>query len=194
MRFTIGIGAGLLVLWLAYAVWPFFSVYRLANAIEARDVAEINELVDIPALRRSLAAQIVRAYLRITGRAGRPGSTFDAFAIGIGTSVADPLVAKLVSPSALLGLLQDGQPSGVFSDHVPPIEGLSSKALGNVWRAYANSELGIARFFVVVPFDKPLGETFRLGFCLTGWKWKLCGAELPEQLQLRLAQEILRQP
>jgi len=177
---------------LAYAVWPFFTVYRLASAVEARDVAEINELVDIPALRRSLAAQIVRTYLRITG-AGRPGSTFEPFAIGIGTSVADPLVAKLISPSALLGLLQNGQPSGVFSDHVPPIEGLSSKALGNVWQAYANSELGIARFFVVVPFDKPLGEIFRLGFCLTGWKWKLCSAELPEQLQLRLAQEILRQ-
>jgi hypothetical protein len=178
---------------LAYAVWPFFTVYRLASAVEARDVAEINELVDIPALRRSLAAQIVRTYLRITGGAGRPGSTFEQFAIGIGTSVADPLVAKLISPSALLGLLQNGQPSGVFSDHVPPIEGLSSKALGNVWQAYANSELGIARFFVVVPFDKPLGEIFRLGFCLTGWKWKLCSAELPEQLQLRLAQEILRQ-
>jgi hypothetical protein len=192
MRFTIGIGTSLLVLWLAYAIWPFFTVYRLASAVEARDVAEINELVDIPALRKSLAVQIARTYLRITG-AGRPGSTFEQFAIGIGTSVADPLVAKLISPSALLGLLQNGQPSGVFSDHVPPIEGLSSKALGNVWRAYINSELGIARFFVVVPFDKPLEEAFRLGFCLTGWKWKLCSTELPEQLQLRLAQEISRQ-
>ena len=61
---------------------------------------------------------------------------------------------------------------------------------GNVLCIYANSELGVARFFVAVPVDKPPGESFRLGFCLTGWRWKLCSAELPEQLQLRLAQEI----
>jgi hypothetical protein len=33
---------------------------------------------------------------------------------------------------------------------------------------------------------------FRLEFCLTGWTWKICGAELPEQLQVRLVQEILK--
>ena len=31
MRWTIGIGTSLLILWLAYAVWPFFTVYRLAE-------------------------------------------------------------------------------------------------------------------------------------------------------------------
>ena len=192
MRWTIGISTSLLVLWLAYAVWPFFTVYRLASAVQARDVAAVNALVDFPALRGSLTAQIVRTYLRMTGKAGRPGSILEQFAVGIGASVADPIVAKLISPDALLDLLQNGRPSGVFSDNVPPIEGLSSGALGNVWRVYANSELGIARFFVAVPVDKPPLASFRLGFCLAGWRWKLCSAELPEQLQLRLAQEILK--
>jgi len=180
MRWTIGISTSLLVLWLAYAVWPFFTVYQLASAVQARDVAAVNALVDFPALRGSLTAQIVRTYLRMTGKAGRPGSILEQFAVGIGASVADAIVAKLISPFALLDLLQNGRPSGVFSDNV----------LGNVWRVYANSELGIARFFVAVPVDKPPVESFRLGFCLAGWRWKLCSAELPEQLQLRLAQEI----
>src|SRR5512139_1703279 len=108
MRWTIGIATSLLVLWVAYAVWPFFTVYRLATAVEARDVATINELVNFPAFRRSLSAQIVRTYLRITGKAGRPGSPLEQFAIGVGTSIADPLVAKLISPQALFELLQNG--------------------------------------------------------------------------------------
>ena len=192
MRWTIGISAGLLALWLAYAVWPFFGVYRLVSAVQSRDVAAVNELVDFPALRGSLTAQIVRTYLRMTGKAGRPGSILEQFAVDIGASVADPIVTKLVSPEALLDLLQNGRPAGVFSENVPPIEGLRSEALGNVWRVYANSELGIARFFVSVPVDKPRAESFELKFCLTSWIWKLCGAELPEQLQIRLAQEVLK--
>ena len=191
MRWTIGIGTSLLILWLAYAVWPFFTVYRLADAVQARNVAAVSELVDFPALRRSLTIQIVRTYLRLTGTAVR-GSILEQFSLGVGASVADPIVAKLISPEALLELLHNGRLPDVFPDNVPPIEGLSSEALGNVWRVYVNSELGIARFFVAVPVDKPPAGSFRLGFCLTGWRWKLCSAELSEQLQLRLAQEIAK--
>jgi hypothetical protein len=192
MRLTILIGAALLVLWLAYAVWPFFGVYHLISVVQARDVAAVTERVDFPALRGSLTAQIARTYLRMTGKAGRPGSFVEQFTIGVASSVADPIVAKLISPESLLDLLQNGRPSGVFSDNGPSIEGLSPEALGNVWRLYANSELGIGRFFIDLPVDKPPADRFRLQFCLTGWTWKLCGVELPEQLQIRLAQEILK--
>jgi hypothetical protein len=192
MRLTIGISAVLLGLWLAYAVSPFFALYSLASAVQARDVPAVTERVDFRALRGSLAAQIVRTYLRMTGKGGRPESILERFSVGIGASVADPIVAKLVNPEALLDLLRSGRPSGVFSDDVAPIEGLSSEALGNFWRAYVNSELGIARFLIDAPVDKPAEETFRLRFCLTSWAWKLCGIELPEQLQIRLAQEILK--
>jgi hypothetical protein len=95
MRWAIGIGTSLLILWLAYAVWPFFTVYRLADAVQARNVAAVSELVDFPALRRSLTIQIVRTYLRLTGTAVR-GSILEQFSLGVGASVADPIVAKLI--------------------------------------------------------------------------------------------------
>jgi hypothetical protein len=190
MRRTTVIGTILLLLWLAYSVWPFFAVYRLASAVQARDLTAVKELVDFRALRGSLTMQVMRAYLRMTGKLGRSGSMLEQFAIGVGASVADPIVAKLVSPEALLDLLHNGRPPGIFSDNVPSIQGLSSDALGNIWRAYTNSELGIRRFFITVPVDKQPEESFRLGFCLTDWTWKLCSADLPEQLQVRLAQEI----
>jgi hypothetical protein len=192
MRLITAIGAVLFALWLAYAAWPFFAVYELVNAVQARDVATVNKQVDFLALRRSLTGQLVRTYLRITGKGGRPGSVMEQFAVGIGSTVADPIVAKLVSPEALLDLLRDGRPSGVFSDNVPSIDGISSAALGNIWRVYWNSELRIGKFYVAIPVDKPPAERFRLELCLTNWVWRLCGVELPEQLQVRLVQEILK--
>jgi Protein of unknown function (DUF2939) len=192
MRLTTTIGAAVLALCLAYAAWPYFGVYELVAAVQARDVAAVNERIDFPALRRSLTAQLVRTYLRITGKGGRPGSVLEQFAVGFGATVADPIVAKLVAPEALLDLLRDGRPSGVFSDNVPSIEGVSTKALGNIWRLYWNSELRLGKFFVAVPVDKPRADRFRLEFCLAGWTWRLCGTELPEQLQVRLVQEILK--
>jgi Protein of unknown function (DUF2939) len=192
MRLIAAIGVVLLALWLRYAAWPLFAVYELVGAVQARDIAALNERIDFPALRRSLTAQLVRTYLRITGKGGRPGSVLEQFAVGIGSTVADPIVAKLIAPEVLIDLLRDGRPRGVFSDSVPSIEGVSAAALGNIWRVYWNSELRLGKFYVAVPVDKPVPERFRLEFCLSNWAWRLCGTELPEQLQIRLVQEILK--
>jgi hypothetical protein len=191
MRVAIGIAA-VLFLWLAYTIWPFIEVYRLANSVQARDAAAVSQKIDFDALRASLTTQIAATYLRLTGKTGRPGSVLERFVVGVAASVVDPLVAKLISPDALLELLQNGNPTGVFSDNAPRMQGLSLEALGSVWRAYVNSEFGIARFLILVPVDKPASDSFRLQFCLTGWAWKLCGIELPQQLQDRLAQEIIK--
>jgi hypothetical protein len=192
MRTTIAICAALFFLWLAYAISPFLSVYSLLRVVQDHDVAELSARVDFAALRKSLTAQIVRTYLTISGKIGQTGSIVEQFAVAAGSSLAEPLVAKLVNPEALLELLQKGGSSNVFAENAPSLPGFSSEALGNWWRAYANSELGIARFFLDVPVDKPRQESFRLQFCLRDWTWKLCGVELPELLQVRLAQQLLK--
>jgi hypothetical protein len=184
--------AAILIVWAAYTVWPFIEVYRLARAVQAGDVTSVEQQVDFQRLRASLTTQIMTTYLRLTGKTGRPGSLLEQFVAGVGASIADAMVSKLISPEALLKLLQDGRPAGVLSDNVPSIPGLSSEALGSAWRAYANSEFGIGRFFIPVPVDKPVAESFLLQFCLADWTWKLCGIELPEQLQIRIAQEIIK--
>jgi Protein of unknown function (DUF2939) len=191
MRTTILISAALIAVWLAYAASPFFAVYDLLRVVQERNLAELPARVDFPAVRRSLTAQIVRTYLRITGKTGQSGSIVEQFAVSVGASLADPMVAKLVSPETFLDLLRDGKPSNVLSEDAPSVGGLSSEALKNLWRVYANSELGIARFFLDVPVDKPPQDSFRLQFCLKDWTWRLCGVELPEPLQLRLAQEVM---
>ncbi len=196
MRMTLSISAALVALWLAYAVSPFVAAYRLVGAVADRDAAALSAGVDFRAVRASLGEQIARTYLRITGKAGAPGSLRDQLAqqlaVGVAASVADQILVDLVSPQGLLDFLRTGAPPDVESDGLPTPAGLSPQALGNVWRAYLNSELGIARFFLDVPVDKPRQESFRLQFCLRDWAWKLCGIELPEALQLRLAQELVK--
>ena len=192
MRLTAGIGVALVALWLAYATSAYLAAYRLADTVQTRDVTGLSERVDFPALRRSISVQIVRKYLQLTGKDLRPGSIAEQFAVGVGIAVADPIVAKLVSPEALIEFLQSGTASSVLQDRITPMQGLSAEALGSVWRIFVNSELGIARFLVKVPVDKPATESFRLRLCLAAWKWQLCGVELPEPLQIALAQEVMR--
>ena len=189
---TLMVMSALLALWLAYAVSPFLSVYRLVDVVGRRDAKALSERVDFPALRGSLSTQIARTYIRITGKAEEPGSPRERVLVAFAASVAAPIVAELVSPDALLDLLKTGRPVEVAPDIPAMAGGLSSEALGNVWRAYVNSELGIARFFLNVPVDKPRAERLRLQFCLRSWTWMLCGIELPEPLLVVLAQELIR--
>ena len=196
MRMTLSISAALVALWLAYAVSPFVAAYRLVGAVADRDAAALSAGLDFRAVRGSLGEQIARTYLRITGKAGADEGgvvqRMDALAVGVAASIADEIVENLVSPQGLLEFLRTGGPPVVESDGLPMPGGLTPDALGNAWRAYLNSELGIARFFLDVPVDKPRQESFRLQFCLRDWAWKLCGIEPPEALQLRLAQELVK--
>jgi hypothetical protein len=192
MRLTVGVVIALIALWLTYAASAYLSAYRLADVVQMGDVIGLSELIDFPTLRQSISAQIVRKYLQLTGKDLHPGSIAEQFAVGVGIAVADPIVAKLVSPEALIELLQSGTTSTVLQNRIAPMQGLSADALGSVWRMFVNSELGIARFLVNVPVDKPATESFRLQFCLAAWTWRLCRVELPEPLQIAIAQEVIR--
>src|SRR5947209_6403243 len=83
MRTAILIGAALIAFWLAYAASPFFAVYDLLRIVQERNLAELSVRVDFPAVRRSLTAQIVRTYLRITGKIGQSGSIVEQFAVAV---------------------------------------------------------------------------------------------------------------
>ena len=83
---------------------PFVALYQLAQAVEARDTAAISERVNFHALL-SLSKQIVSEYLRTMGR-GQELDTFERnLATSAGTTLADPLVARLVTPEAVVSLL-----------------------------------------------------------------------------------------
>src|SRR6266516_2742804 len=93
---------------LAYSAWPFLGLFELVHAVQTRNTAEINERVDFKELRQSLTDQLVRTYLRITGRDAKLNVLAQNVVMGLARTAADPIVAKLVSPEALAELLQSG--------------------------------------------------------------------------------------
>ena len=184
--------ATLLVLglaWVGYVAWPLYDLYVLVRAFEARDVDAVKTYVYFDSVRRSLADQIVAAYVRRSGVQVNPlvqGIAGSAFAI------ADPIVAKVISPEALSEFLTTGWPVTVLPDVPQDAVGISRKTLGNAWQIFAASEYGLARFNVSLPRELSRPQRFGLEFKLLQWRWRLTGLILPESIQNVLADELIK--
>ena len=109
MRWTLWIAVVLVVVLSAYAIWPVVGFYRIASAVDSRDAAALTQRVDFPSLRKSLTKQLIATYLELTGQKKKLGLLGNSIAMGIGGSIADPIVARLVNAETLLGLLTKGQ-------------------------------------------------------------------------------------
>lgn len=191
MRWTVRIVIVFVVSWAAFFVWPYFGLRSLVQAVRKHDVAAVNERINFPALRQSLAAQIVGTYLRLTGKEARLGQ-FRDLAIAATSSIADPIVAQLISAQAMTDLLASGWPTAVLPEKLPQLRGLSTGAVGSVWQVLANSDHGLRTFSLAVPANVAREFQFRLRFRLSGWTWKLYDVRLPEELLTRLTREMIR--
>ena len=87
-----------------YLASPLIALYDIASAVETKDAAAITERIDFPALKRSLTKQIVEEYFALTGTKPLLRALGKRFAV----SVADPIVARLMTVRALLDLLGKG--------------------------------------------------------------------------------------
>jgi hypothetical protein len=179
----------LLVLGVGWCAWPFVGLYDLARAAQSGDVARIEQRVDFAALGHSLSGQIVQTYARLAGLPVQRGSLI----AGLAFAVADPIIARLVTRAALAELLQNGWPNAVLGDPPTNFQRPSWNSLGNAWQLYANSEYGLGEFRIKLPVDAPRERQFRIQLGLRGLSWKLTGLDLPQELQERLARELMKQ-
>jgi len=53
--------------WVVFMLSPYVAFYKLAKAVQAKDVAAITERVNFSAVRLSLSRQIASAYAKATG-------------------------------------------------------------------------------------------------------------------------------
>ena len=189
MRKTVATFLVVVALCVGYVAWPFVSLFAVVRAAQAGDVAQIQSRIDVPALRRSLAGQIVATYARLKGI--RPDST--GLTVGVVTSFMDPFIDRLMSPVAITELMRSGWPTGVLDERPAGIEGLDLDSLGNVWQLYLNSDYGIGEVRTMVPIRQPREKQYRVQLALSNWTWKLSGLDLPVALQERLAREVMKQ-
>ena len=108
-------------------------------------------------------------------------------------SVADPIVAKLMTPEAFIAFLKNGWPTTAFPDGGPPgIVGISSGSFGTAWQTFASTEYGFGRFDIVVPITAPPERQFNLRFRLSQWRWTLKAIGLPGSVQDQFADELIK--
>ena len=195
MRWTLVIILAMITLLSGYTVWPIYGLYRIAAAVETRNSAVLQELIDFPSLRASLAQQIADANLKkLTGKsAGSSERSESPLTTGVGATIADAMLAKIIfNPERLLDLLGKGW---VSVDPSPP-SGLeapfTANSLGSAWQAWLNSDYSGRNFYVAVPVDRPSDERFRIRLRLVHWNWKLSGLDLPESMITDLSQELTR--
>ena len=192
MRWTLRIAAILAVLLLAYAIWPVAGFFRIASAIEARDASALAKLVDFRALRKNLTKQVVAAYMELTGKEQKLGPLGKTFAVGVGTSYAEPIIAQLLNEQTLIDLLTKGN-AGDQSIKVPAeFAPFSANAMKSGWQTWWASEYGLGDYYVYLPPDKPRDNQFKVKLSLTDMQWKLAGIDLPEPMRLELAQQLMK--
>jgi hypothetical protein len=179
--------AATVILLIAYLAWPFVGLNRIANAIETRNAAEFTELLDIPELKRSLAAQLVRAHLKLTGKDQSLTPMALNFAVAAGVAIADSYVVEIVRAEALIDLLKQAR-TETFSGPSVSTQFWGLPNLRNAEKLLAAEYRG-RNFYIRVPLSAALRDSYRLRLRLTDWKWKLAGVDLPEEVQLRLVQE-----
>ncbi len=184
MIWTLRISFLLFLAWAIFMVSPFVALYDLSKAIEARDVARISERVNFNALRVSLARQILGEYLKAQDLNGLD----QQIATRAGTVALNPVLEELVTPQAIIDLLDDGQlrqaagaqgSSGIFF----PL-GFDSPSLTRAWRTFVMSESqGFRSITIPLPADEPKDRQFRITLRLRGTTWRVTGIDLPEPLK-----------
>jgi hypothetical protein len=195
MRWTLRIGFLALVAWAAFMVSPFVALYRLAEAVEARDTAALDERVNFHALRLSLSKQIVSEYLRTVGRSQELDSFERNLATSAGATLADPLVARLVTPEAVLSLLSGRLPAEASTGRSPRLPGrpLHVGSFGAALRIFmASQSRGFRNIMVALPDGPPKAEQVRLHLRLSGTAWRLLGVELPQVMLTALVKQLPR--
>jgi Protein of unknown function (DUF2939) len=108
MRWFIGIAATIVILILAYLGSAAVSLAGLIAAAHKGDGAAVIERVDIAALSRSLTNQIIAAYLERIGTTRRISPTEKMLVNAYGATIADAMVAKMLTAEKLTQLLNTG--------------------------------------------------------------------------------------
>jgi Protein of unknown function (DUF2939) len=191
--------------WVVFILSPYVAFYKLAKAVQAKDVAAITERVNFSAVRISLSRQIASAYAKATGGGKQESSPVGQVAVSAGTAAIDPLIAPYMTPQAIIDLLTTGAPDAApkgVPDAAPPSSlggglqpfELSLDRFKELF--FASESRGFRGFAVALPPGQPPEERFRLIFRLTGpsrgFTWRLVGLELPARLRDRLVQQFVK--
>jgi hypothetical protein len=194
MRWTLVTILAMATLLAGYTVWPIYGLYRIASAVETRNSVALQELIDFPSLRASVAGQIAGAHPKLTGKSAESRDGSRSLESRFGAMIADALLAKIIfNPERLLDLLGKGSISADPSRSSGLAAPFAANSLGSVWQTWLDSDYSGRNFYVAVPVDRPFDQRFGIRLRLVDWEWKLSGLDLPERMATDLAEELARE-
>jgi hypothetical protein len=186
MRWFVGTVVALLVAVAIYIGSAVVSLNGLASAAKAGDGAAVLARTDTARVRRSLVDQIVSAYLAQLGQKGPVKPLQRLAANTYGASIADAMIAKMLTEENLTSILNKGE----------------INVGGENATMFRLTELDTSRLFETlkrisptkpVEFAISLGNTAndgRISLHFEGNGWKLSGIQLPAAALQVLAQNL----
>ena len=192
MRWILGTLAALVVALAIYLGSAAASLSSLAAAARAGDGAKVLEHTDVKSLNRSLTNQILNVYLERIGATRRIGPAEKMLINTYGASIADAMVAKMLTADRLTQLLKSGNLDG--SAGLPSFAGMP--ALGHLPTGDWLSLLGRINLIQPVLLGIRVSETAdsesyaAINLHFEGTGWKLSGIELPKAILRTLAASL----
>jgi hypothetical protein len=192
MRWSLGTLAALVVALAIYLGSAAASLSSLAAAARAGDGAKVLEHTDVKALNRSLTNQILAAYFERIGATRRISPAEKMLINTYGASIADAMVAKMLTADRLTQMLKTGNLDGTAG--LPSFAGLP--ALANLQTGDWLSLLGRINLVQPVLLGIRVSETAdaenyaAINLHFEGTGWKLSGIELPKAVVRTLAASL----
>ena len=192
MRWFIGIVVAIVVVILVYLGSAVCSLAGLAAAAREGNGAAVMQRVDIPSLTRSLTSQIVAAYLERIGATRRVSPLEKMLVNTYGATVADAMVAKMLTAEKLTRILKTGNLDA--TPGVPNLAGLP--ALADLHNEDWLSLLGRVSFVqpvllaIRVSAASDPDNYAAVNLHYEGLDWKLSGIVLPKAAVRELAASL----
>ena len=187
MRWFFGILLALILAVGTYVGSAIVSLGSLIQAARSGDGAEMLARTDIDRLRHSLVDQIVSAYLRQLGR-DKPIKPLERMlANTYGATVADAMIAKMLTAENLTSILNKGAIS--YDGHTIR----DMQRLSEIDTSKTFEMLGRVSLVKPTELQVSLGNTKSAGAVdihFEGNGWKLSGIELPPAVVQTLAQSL----
>lgn len=194
MRRTIPVVLAIVALISAYLASAVVSLAEAVRAAQSGNGERVLGYVNTDRLRSSITSQVVAAYLAEIGETRRVGQLERALATSLGTTIADAVVEKILTPANLAVLLKSGR---VQTDSETAVAG-NITPLAEIGRLNWLDILGRLRLVKPVEFairvgnsaDPERASAFHMHF--EGDGWKLSAIEFPRAALRDLASRLPR--
>jgi hypothetical protein len=190
MRWFLGITVGIIAAVVFYVGTLAYSLSELVSAARAGDGAKVLERTNVRALNHSLTHQIVSAYLERIGAKRTVGPLEKTLINAYGATIADAMVAKMLTPERLTQLLKTGKVEG--AGDLPSLSGMPTLAGLDT----GLSTLGRVSFIQPVLLGVRVSDSTApddyaaIHLHFEDFGWRLAGIELPKAAVRALAANL----